>query len=201
MSQILILQGEKQELSGNWWKKRGVCFSQHQAEGRWILRGKPWKHLQFSTWVYWDKQLWVSWGHNSLDFTEKFKNWKKAGLKDTFSFLLLPSSAWPEVGLEGTEGGDLVMSRCSLRSRLGGRGREGQAGRHLPKVTGRSNPERLSRMGADCPSALLPQPRSGNFKLCPKNNYHLVILKESPFFHHKSWLTLNFSFKHTHTFS
>ena len=135
MSQILILQGEKQELSGNLWKKRGVCFSQHQAEGRWILRGKPWKHLQFSNWFYWDKQLWVSWGHNSLDFREKFKNLKKkAGLKDTFSFLallLLPSSAWPEVGLEGswhnargTDGGDLAWGDAAW-----GQGWEaGQAG-------------------------------------------------------------------------
>lgn len=128
MSQILILQGEKQELSGNWWKKRGVCFSQHQAEGRWILRGKPWKHLQFSTWVYWDKQLWVSWGHNSLDFTEKFKNWKKAGLKDTFSFLSSPTFTFLRL-TRGGVGGHWRwrpgMSRCSLRSRLGGRGRQG----------------------------------------------------------------------------
>lgn len=157
MSQILILQGEKQELSGNWWK-RGVCFSQHQAEGRWILRGKPWKHLQFSTWVYWDKQLWVSWGHNSLDFTEKFKNWKKAGLKDTFSFLsslLLPSSAWPEVGLEAL-GGDLAWADVAW-----GQGWEGGAGRGICSGHRQEQPyERLSRMGADCPSALLPQPRS-----------------------------------------
>lgn len=106
MSQILILRVRSrscQEIDER--REVSVCFSQHQAEGRWILRGKPWKHLQFSTWVYWDKELWVSWGHNSLDFTEKFKNWKQAGLKDILSFLCSPtssSSAWPKVGLEGS---------------------------------------------------------------------------------------------------
>ena len=104
-----------------------------------------------------------------------------------------------------SEGGDLVLSRYSLRSRLGGRGAGEAPISIFLRSQGRTNPERPSRMGADCPSALLPQSRSGNFKLCPKNkHYHLVILKESPFplfSSQKLTYTQFFIQTHTHTHS
>ena len=56
----------------------------------------------------------------------------------------------------GTEGGHLALSRCSLRSRLGGRGDKEAPMSICPRSQGKSNSERPSRMGTDCPSALLP---------------------------------------------
>ena len=46
----------------------------------------------------------------------------------------------------GTEGGDLALSRCSLRSMLGGRRGEEAPISICPRSQGKSNPERHRRM-------------------------------------------------------
>lgn len=60
-------------------RNSGVCYHHLQAGGG-GFHVNSYRTSQFSTWAYCEKQLWVSSGHSSLDFTQKLKNWKESGV-------------------------------------------------------------------------------------------------------------------------